>query len=154
MWGHQNQPQIARTDPISSRMVSLDSCDSGDLISRSPEVWNRLPQESLTLGYHTMFSHLESGWRPSLITNSEVWVSKNDLKLRWMIGEGSGRAHSRAETLGSRYHVPRGLANEWLRFEVESKWPECYFSRGMPGWALKSTSNFVERSKEGGCGGK
>ena len=98
--------------------------------------------------------HLGLRWRSSSTPKKGVPVSKIDLKLRWVIGEGSERAHSRAETLGSRFHVPRRLANKWLRFEVKSKWPEYHFSRGMPGGALKSTSNFVEGSEEGECGGK
>ena len=101
-----------------------------------------------------MFGHLELGWRPSLIPNQGVGVGKIDLKLYWMIGEGSGRAHSKAETLGNRFHVPRKLANKWLRFEVELKWPGYHFSRRKPDWAVKSTSNFIERSEEGDCGGK
>ena len=51
-------------------------------------------------------------------------------------------------------HVPRRLANEWFGFEVKSKWPEYHFSRGMPGWALNSTSNFVETLEEGDYGDK
>ena len=50
-----------------------------------------------------MFGHLELGWRPSLIPNQVVWVSKINLKMRRVIAEGSGRAHSKAETLGSRF---------------------------------------------------
>ena len=47
-----------------------------------------------------------------------VWICEINLKLRRVVVEGSGWAHSEAETLGSRMHVPRRLADEWLRFEV------------------------------------
>ena len=70
--------------------------------------------------------------------------------MRRIVGEGSGRAHSKAETSVSRLRVPRRLANEWERFEVESKWP----SKREPKWTAKSTSNFVERSEEDDCGNK
>ena len=101
-----------------------------------------------------MFGHLELGLRPSLVPNQGVRVSKIDLKLRRMIGESSGRAHSKAKTLGSRFHVPRRLANKWRKFEVESKWPKYPFSRGVPRSVAKSTSNLDERLEEGGRGGK
>ena len=34
--------------------------------------------------------------------------------------------------------MPQRLANEWMRFEVKSKWPK---------WVVKSTSNFLEGRK-------
>ncbi len=45
-------------------------------------------------------------------------------------------------------HVPRRLASEWLRFEVESKWSRHHLSKGEPIRVAKSTSNFVERLEE------
>ena len=80
--------------------------------------------------------------------------SKTDLKLPGMTGESSGRAHSKAETSGSRFHIPRRLANEWRKFEVESKWPKYHFSKGVPRSVAKSTSILDERSEEGDHGGK
>ncbi len=91
-----------------------------------------LSVETADSGCCVMFGYLESGWRPSLIPNQGVWVSKIDLKLRWMIGQGSGRAHSKAGILGSRLHVPRRLTNKCGRFAVESKWPRYHFSKGRP----------------------
>ncbi len=65
-----------------------------------------------------------------------------------MVEESSGRAHSKAETSGSRLHFPQRLANECMRFEVKSKLPKCHLSKGNPKWVVKSTSNYVERSEE------
>ena len=70
-------------------------------------------------------------------------VTKFDLKLRRIVGDDPGRAHSEAKILGSRLHVARRLANGRKRFEVESKWPKYLFSKRMPRWVAKSTSNFV-----------
>ncbi len=71
-----------------------------------------------------------------------------------MIAEGSGRAHLIVETVRSRLHVLRRLADEWLRFQVKSKWPGQHFIEGKPSWVAISTSISIERSEEGDYGGK
>ncbi len=55
MWGHQNQPQIARADPISSGMVSLDSCDSKGIDLTSPGGLETIPVEIVGLGVQRNF---------------------------------------------------------------------------------------------------
>ena len=141
MWGHRNQPQIASTDQFLSVVGQLRCWGFHFTFPGGPDL---ILAEIVGFG----------AWRPSLTQNQGVWVSKINLKLRRVIGERSGRAHSKAETLGSRFHVPQRLANTWLRFEVESKWLGHYFSKGQPSWVAKSTSNLVEESEEDDCGGK
>ena len=89
------------------------------------------------------------------IFNTKQGGSNNiNLKLHWVKIERSGTAHSKAETSGSRLHVPRRLANEWMKYEVKSKLHCSHFSETMPKWMANSTSKSTEESVGGDYGGK
>ena len=95
-------------------VVANESYGCGEQISRSPEVV--LP--SSEVGVHFIPTV------PRFSREEGVADGKNDLKYQWLVRMSSGMAHSRAESMGKRIHVPRRLECCSRKNEVAGESPK------------------------------